>query len=64
MNHDTHPRRAPWWAYAAPFAVANLLRQLLVPPEEVGDGVSIALFAATALTVFVVVTAAYAAARR
>jgi len=46
MNHDMHPRRAPWWAYAAPFAVANLLRQLLVLPEEVGDGVSIAAYAA------------------
>ncbi len=54
--HRAPARWAPWWAYAVPFAVLNLLRQVLVPPAEVGDAVSVALFAATAVTVALVVT--------
>ena len=66
MSH-AHPSRrspwAPWWAYTVPFAVLNLLRQVLVPPAEAGDAVSIALFAATALVVALVVTAVHRARR-
>ena len=52
-------RWAPWWAYTVPFFFLNVLRQVLVPPGEAGDAVSIALFAATALAVAVVVTAVH-----
>jgi hypothetical protein len=64
MTPDRTPARAPWWAYAVPVGLANLLRQLLVPPGEVGDLVSIALFLATAVVVAAVVTGANAALRR
>ncbi len=47
---------APLKTYLIPLAVLNIARQLLVPPSEVGDAVSVALFAATAATVFLVVT--------
>lgn len=57
-------RRAPWWAYTVPFFVLNVLRQLLVPPAEVGDAVSIALFLATVSVVAVSVTLAYRVASR
>lgn len=50
---------APWWIYAVPIAVLNLLRQLVVPPSEVGDAVSIGLFAATVAIVALVVTAVH-----
>jgi hypothetical protein len=50
-------RRAPWWAYLVPILVLNSLRQALVPPAEVGDGVSVALAVATAAAVAVLVTA-------
>jgi hypothetical protein len=49
-------RWAPWWAYTVPLGALNILRQLLVPPGDVGDVVSVALFLATAATVAVVVT--------
>ena len=56
----TRPSRfAPWWAYTVPFFVLNVLRQLLVPPGEVGDVVSIALFLATVLLVAATVTAVH-----
>ena len=56
-THDTRPSMwAPWWAYVVPIAVINLLRQLVVPPCEVGDTVSVALFAATVTLVVLVVT--------
>ena len=57
-------RWAPLWAYGIPMFVLNLLRQVLVPPAEVGDAVSVALFAATALIVFVAVTTAHRLSRR
>jgi hypothetical protein len=57
-------RRPPWWAYAVPLFVLNVLRQLLVPPAEVGDAVSIALFLATVSVVAVSVTLAYRMASR
>lgn len=50
-------RWAPWWAYLVPILVLNSLRQVLVPPAEVGDGVSVAVAVATAAAVAVVVTA-------
>ncbi len=48
---------APWWAYVVPAAAINAIRQIIVPPSEVGDAVSIALFATTTALVFLVVTA-------
>ena len=48
---------APWWAYVVPIAVLNFLRQVLIPPDEVGDAVSIGLFFAVAVAVFAIVTA-------
>lgn len=54
---------APWWAYVVPIAVVNVLRQLAVPPSEVGDAVSVALFAATVAIVVLVVTAVHRGAR-
>ncbi len=59
----TRDRWAPWWAYAVPLFVLNILRQVLVPPSAVGDAVSIGLFALTAALVFVVVTATHSALR-
>ncbi len=59
----TNERWAPWWAYAVPLFVLNILRQLIVPPAAVGDAVSIALFLATVGLVFVVVTATHQAFR-
>ena len=57
-THDAHTSTwAPWWAYLVPIAVINLVRQLVVPPSEVGDMVSVALFAATVTLVVLVVTA-------
>jgi hypothetical protein len=56
-------RLAPWWAYAVPLLILNILRQLVVPPAAVGDAVSIALFLATVGIVFVVVTATHQALR-
>ena len=59
--YDSHTRAAarwaPWPASAIPIGALNLLRQLLVPPAEVGDAVSIALFAGTVTIVAAVVTA-------
>jgi len=49
-------RWAPLWAYAVPIVVINLLRQLVVPPSEAGDVVSVALFAATVAIVVLAVT--------
>lgn len=61
MNHPhLAPRnRAPWWAYAIPFAVLNGLRQIAFPPSETGDAMSIALFLAIAAFVALTVTTAY-----
>jgi hypothetical protein len=39
-----------------PILAVNYLRQALVPPGEVGDLVSVALFAATTAAVVIVVT--------
>lgn len=59
-THDAHASTwAPWWAYVVPIAIINLLRQLALPPSEVGDAVSIALFAATVGLVVLVVTAVH-----
>lgn len=55
----TPSRWAPWWAYVLAIASVNILRQVAVPPEEVGDAVSVALFVATAAIIAVVVTAVY-----
>ena len=58
MNTRMHsPNRAPWWAYTIPIAVVNYGRQLLVPPDDAGDAVSIGLFVATSAAVVVIVTA-------
>jgi hypothetical protein len=59
MSQLTNDRWGPWWAYAVPLFVLNVLRQAILPPGEVGDAASIGLFAATAAVVFLVVTAAY-----
>ena len=61
MNNtrNSAARWAPWWAYGMPIGAANLLRQVLVPPAEVGDAVSIALFAVTAAVIAVTVTAVH-----
>lgn len=52
-------RRAPWWAYSVPILVFNYLRQILLPPAEVGDAVSVALFAGVTAAVIVLVTLAH-----
>jgi hypothetical protein len=52
-------RWAPWWAYVIPVLAVNYLRQLALPPAEVGDIVSVALFAAITVLVVVAVTTAY-----
>jgi hypothetical protein len=58
--HDPQGSRwAPWWAYLVPLLALNYLRQLLVPPGEAGDAVSVALFAATTVAVVLVVTAVH-----
>ena len=59
MTRSTRARRsrwAPWWAYLVPIVAVNYLRQALAAPDEVGDLVSVALFAATTIAVVVVVT--------
>lgn len=58
MNpRDPNPSpTAPWWAYLVPVLAANYLRQVLVPPSEVGDAVSVALFAATTVAVILAVS--------
>ena len=61
-NHHTNGRWAPWWAYGVPIAVLNGLRQLVFPPGEVGDAVSIALFLATVSVVLATVTLVHRAA--
>ena len=60
MTGDDNPhasRWAPWWAYLVPVLAVNYLRQVLVPPGEAGDAVSVALFAVTTIAVVLVVTA-------
>lgn len=57
LRRSRSSRWAPWWAYFVAILSVNYLRQALVPTEEVGDGVSVALFAATTVLVAVVVTA-------
>ena len=47
---------APWWAYVVPILALNYLRQVLIRPDDVGDAVNVALFAALTLIVAVVVT--------
>ena len=59
MNEPRDPTRsrwAPWWAYVVPIVVLNYLRIALVPPGEVGDAASVALFVATTIVVAAVVT--------
>ena len=61
-RHDTpRSRWAPWWAYLVPIVLLNYLRIAVVPPREVGDAASIALFVATTLAVAAVVTALHRA---
>lgn len=60
-THSRRPRWAPWWACLVPVIASNYLRQVIVAPQEVGDLVSVALFAATTVAVVVVVTALYRA---
>jgi hypothetical protein len=55
-GRPTVSRWAPWWAYVVPIVAFNWLRQALVPPAEVGDAVSVALFAATTAVVMLLVT--------
>ena len=54
--NTTPSRWAPWWAYVVPVLALNYLRVALLPPGEVGDAVSVALFAATTIAVVAVVT--------
>jgi hypothetical protein len=57
-GHNPHASRwAPWWAYLVPLLAVNYLRQLLVPPGEAGDAVSVALFVVTTGAVVLAVTA-------
>jgi hypothetical protein len=55
----TPARWAPWWAYVVPILALSYLRQALVPPAEVGDALSIALFVLTAVAVAAIVTAVH-----
>jgi hypothetical protein len=59
VRSSRRSRWAPWWAYLVPILAINYLRIALVPPGDVGDAVSVALFAATTLAVAVVVTAVH-----
>jgi uncharacterized membrane protein YdcZ (DUF606 family) len=52
-------RFAPWWAYLVPILATNYLRQVLLPPSEVGDALSVALFVATTAVVALLVTTLY-----
>ena len=64
-TRDPTPARwAPWPAYLIPIAAINYLRQVLLPPGDVGDAVSVALFAATAATIGTIVTAVHRIRRR
>jgi hypothetical protein len=56
-RNNRRSRWAPWWAYLVPILALNYLRIALLPPGDVGDAVSVALFAATTVAVVVVVTA-------
>ena len=56
MPHTNHRRWAPWWAYVLSIVALNWLRIALVPPAEVGDAVSVALFVATVAAVHLAVT--------
>jgi hypothetical protein len=47
-----------------PILAIDYLRQVLVPPDEVGDPISIALFAATTIVIAALVTALHRARRR
>jgi hypothetical protein len=55
-------RWAPWWAYLVPIIVLNYVRQALIAPDD--DAVSVALFAALTVTVFIAVTAIHRASDR
>ena len=57
-------RWAPWWAYVVPLVGINQLRQALIAPSDVGDAVSVALFATTAILVALAVTVLYRLLRR
>ncbi|HSI31010.1 MAG TPA: hypothetical protein VK951_06755 [Miltoncostaeaceae bacterium] len=61
LHDTTRSRWAPWWAYLVPIVLLNYLRIALVPPGEVGDAASVALFVATTLAVAAVVTALHRA---
>jgi hypothetical protein len=52
-------RWAPWWAYLVPVVGINQLRQAMIAPSDVGDAVSVALFATTTILVALVVTVLY-----
>jgi len=52
-------RWAPWWAYLVPVVGMNQLRQATIAPSDVGDAVSVALFATTTILVALVVTVLY-----
>jgi len=58
-GRPTGSRWAPWWAHVVPIVALNWLRQALVPPADVGDAVSVALFAATTAVVMLLVTMAH-----
>jgi hypothetical protein len=58
-NTPAPARWAPWWAYLVPILALSYLRQLLIPPAEVGDAVSIAAFVVAAAAVAAVVTAVH-----
>jgi hypothetical protein len=53
-RNNRRSRWAPWWAYLVPILALNYLRIALLPPGDVGDAVSVALFAATTVVVVVV----------
>jgi hypothetical protein len=52
-------RWAPWWAYLVPILALNYLRQIVLPPGEVGDAISVAIAVAIVIAVIAVVTAAH-----
>jgi hypothetical protein len=58
-RETTRSRWAPWWAYLVPILVLNYLRIALLPPGEIGDAASVALFVVTTLAVAAVVTAVH-----
>jgi hypothetical protein len=57
----TPSRWAPWWAYLIPMLALNYLRQVILPPDEVGEAASVALALAIVAAAAALVTAVHRA---